>query len=81
MFQIKNKIIENVLDIANVYGIQNPKLAPLADVEIVKPKMPEIVMQAELTKMNAEGIQIFNIITERYYKKSDHHIYLFEWLK
>ena len=43
MFQIKNKIIENVLDIANVYGIQNPKLALLVAVEVINPKIPETV--------------------------------------
>ena len=51
----KVKIIENALDIANACGIQNPKVAPLAAVEVVNPKMPETVDAAELTKMNAEG--------------------------
>ena len=51
----KIKIIENALDIANACGIQNPKVAPLAAVEVVNPKMPATVDAAELTKMNAEG--------------------------
>ena len=51
----KVKIIENALDIANACGIQNPKVAPLAAVEVVNPKMPETVDAAELTKMNHEG--------------------------
>ena len=51
----KVKIIENALDIANACGIQNPKVAPLAAVEVVNPKMPETVDAAEFTKMNAEG--------------------------
>ena len=51
----KVKIIENALDIANACGIQNPKVAPLAAVEVVNPKMKETVEAAELTKMNAEG--------------------------
>ena len=51
----KVKIIENALDIANACGIQNPKVAPLAAVEVVNPKMPETVDAAELTKMNSEG--------------------------
>ena len=51
----KIKIIENALDIANACGIQNPKVAPLAAVEVVNPKMPETVDAAELTKMNSEG--------------------------
>ena len=51
----KVKIIENAIDIANACGIQNPKVAPLAAVEVVNPKMPETVDAAELTKMNHEG--------------------------
>ena len=51
----KVKIIENALDIANACGIKNPKVAPLAAVEVVNPKMPATVDAAELTKMNAEG--------------------------
>ena len=50
----KVKIIENAIDIANACGIQNPKVAPLAAVEVVNPKMPETVDAAELTKMNHE---------------------------
>ena len=51
----KVKIIENALDIANACGIENPKVAPLAAVEVVNPKMPATVDAAELTKMNQEG--------------------------
>ena len=51
----KVKIIENALDIAYASGIQNPKVAPLAAVEVVNPKMPETVDAAELTKKNAQG--------------------------
>ena len=51
----KIQIIENALEIANACGIQNPKVAPLAAVEVVNPKMPATVDAAELTKMNAEG--------------------------
>ena len=51
----KVKIIENALDIANACGIKNPKVAPLAAVEVVNPKMPATVEAAELTKMNEEG--------------------------
>ena len=51
----KVKIIENAIDIANACGIKNPKVAPLAAVEVVNPKMPETVDAAELTKMNHEG--------------------------
>ena len=51
----KVKIIENALEIANACGVENPKVAPLAAVEVVNPKMPATVDAAELTKMNAEG--------------------------
>ena len=51
----KVKIIKNALDIANACGVANPKVAPLAAVEVVNPKMPETVDAAELTKMNHEG--------------------------
>ena len=51
----KVKIIENAIEIANACGIQNPKVAPLAAVEVVNPKMPETVDAAELTKMNHGG--------------------------
>ena len=51
----KVKIIENALEIANAFGVENPKVAPLAAVEVVNPKMPATIDAAELTKMNAEG--------------------------
>ena len=51
----KVKIIENALEIANAFGVENPKVAPLAAVEVVNPKMPATKDAAELTKMNAEG--------------------------
>ena len=51
----KVKIIENALDIANACGVQNPKVAPLAAVEVLNPKMPATVDAVELTKMNEEG--------------------------
>ena len=51
----KVKIIENALEIANACGIKNPKVAPLAAVEVLNPKMPATVDAVELTKMNEEG--------------------------
>ena len=51
----KVKIIQNAIDIANACGIENPKVAPLAAVEVVNPKMPATVDAATLTKMNEEG--------------------------
>ena len=40
---------------AHACGIECPKGAPLAAVEVVNPKMPATVEAAELTKMNEEG--------------------------
>ena len=51
----KVNIIENTVEIVNACGIQNPKVAPLAAVEVVNPKMPATVEAAELAKMNEEG--------------------------
>ena len=51
----KVEIIENAVEVVNACGIENPKVAPLAAVEVVTPKMPETVDAAELTKMNEEG--------------------------
>lgn len=51
----KVHIIENTVEVAHACGIECPKVAPLAAVEVVNPKMPATVDAAELTKMNAEG--------------------------
>lgn len=51
----KVSIIKNTLEITKACGIENPKVAPLAAVEVVNPKMPATVEAAELTKMNQEG--------------------------
>ncbi len=51
----KVNIIENTIEICNACGIENPKVAPIAAVEVVNPKMPVTVEAAELTKMNEEG--------------------------
>jgi len=51
----KVNIIENTVEIVNACGIQNPKVAPLAAVEVVNPKMPATIEAAELMKMNEEG--------------------------
>lgn len=52
----KVHIIENTVKVAKACGISCPKVAPLAAVEVVNPKMPVTVEAAELTKMNEEGI-------------------------
>ncbi len=51
----KVNIINYTVDIAKACGIDCPKVAPLAAVEVVNPKMPVTVEAAELTKMNEEG--------------------------
>ena len=51
----KVNIINNTLPVARACGVECPKVAPLAAVEVVNPKMPVTVEAAELTKMNEEG--------------------------
>lgn len=51
----KVHIIENTVEICHACGIANPKVAPLAAVEVVNPKMPATVEAGELTKMCEEG--------------------------
>ena len=51
----KVNIIQNTLPVAKACGIDCPKIAPLAAVEVVNPKMPVTVEAAELTRMNEAG--------------------------
>ena len=51
----KVHIIENTVAVAHACGVECPKVAPLAAVEVVNPKMPCTVDAEELRKMNAEG--------------------------
>ncbi len=51
----KVHIINNTLPVCRACGIDTPKVAPLAAVEVVNPKMPVTVEAAELTRMCAEG--------------------------
>lgn len=51
----KVDIINNTVKVCNACGINNPKVAPLATVEVVNPKMPCTVEAGELTRMNEEG--------------------------
>lgn len=48
-------IINNTVEVAHACGIECPKVAPLAAVEVINPKMPATVEAGELTKMNEEG--------------------------
>lgn len=52
----KVHIINNTLEITTACGIEHPKVAPLAAVEVVNPKMPATVEAATLTQMNQEGV-------------------------
>ncbi|MCR5626362.1 MAG: phosphate butyryltransferase [Lachnospiraceae bacterium] len=51
----KVHIIENTVAVANACGINNPKVAALAAVEVVNPKMECTVEAGELSKMQDEG--------------------------
>ena len=51
----KANIIENTVPVCKACGIETPKVAPLAAVEVVNPKMPVTVEAAELTRMCNEG--------------------------
>ena len=51
----KKVIIEYTVDVARACGVDCPKVAPLAAVEVVNPKMPVTVEAAELTKMKNES--------------------------
>lgn len=51
----KVHIIENTVTVCHACGIDCPKVAPMAAVEVVNPKMPETVEAAELTQMNLDG--------------------------
>lgn len=51
----KVHIIENTIPVCKACGVDMPKVAPLAAVEVVNPKMPVTVEAAELTRMCNEG--------------------------
>lgn len=51
----KKQIIENAVQVANALGNDDPKVAMLAAVEKVNPKMQATVDAAELVRMNAAG--------------------------
>ena len=56
-------IIKNTVEVAQACGIACPKVAPVAAVEVVNPKMPVTVEAAELTRLNEEG-EIKNCIVD-----------------
>lgn len=51
----KKIIIEYAVEVARACGIEMPRVAPLAAVEVVNEKMPVTVEAAELTRMNEAG--------------------------
>ena len=51
----KVHIINNTVPVCKACGVAEPKVAPLAAVGVVNPKMPVTVEAAELTKMCEEG--------------------------
>ena len=51
----KEQIINYTVGVCNACGVVNPKVAPLAAVEVVNPKMPVTVEAEQLTKWNEEG--------------------------
>lgn len=59
----KKQIIENAVDVFLAMGYECPKVAVLAAVETVNPKMPETVDADLLKKMNQDGV-IKNCLVE-----------------
>ena len=51
----KIQLIDNAVEVAHACGVACPKVAPLAAVEVVNPKMPCTVDADELRRMNVEG--------------------------
>lgn len=59
----KKAIIDYTVEVARACGVDCPKVAPLAAVEVVNPKMPVTVEAAELTRLNEIG-EIKNCIVD-----------------
>ncbi|MCR5256209.1 MAG: phosphate butyryltransferase [Acetatifactor sp.] len=51
----KVAIINNTVPVAKACGVACPKVAPLAAVEVINPKMPVTVEAGQLTEMNEKG--------------------------
>lgn len=62
-FQEKVSILTNSIELFNRLGLNNPKIAIIAAVETVNPKMPATIDAALLTMMNRRG-QIKNCIID-----------------
>ncbi|MDR4888861.1 phosphate butyryltransferase [Fredinandcohnia sp. QZ13] len=61
--QEKMQILNNAVKVANSIGIDTPKVAPIAAVEMVNPAMQATLDAAALTQMNHRG-QIHNCIVD-----------------
>ncbi|MBE7120597.1 phosphate butyryltransferase [Bacillus cereus] len=59
----KAAIIQNTVEVAQAIGIELPKVAPIAAVEVVNPAMQATIDAAMLTQMNRRG-QIKNCIVD-----------------
>ena len=59
----KVELIQSSVELCEALGVKNPKIAPLAAIEFVNPKMPATVEADELTKMNDRG-EIKNCIVD-----------------
>jgi phosphate butyryltransferase len=59
----KTAIIQNTVEVAQAIGIDLPKVAPIAAVEVVNPAMQATIDAAMLTQMNRRG-QIKNCIVD-----------------
>jgi len=51
----KKQILENAVQVAHALGMELPKVAPVAAVEVVNPDMPATIDAALLSKMNDRG--------------------------
>ena len=51
----KVNIINNTVPVCRACGVEVPKIAPVAAVEVVNPKMPATIEAAELTRLCEEG--------------------------
>ena len=61
--EAKKQIINYAVDVARACGVETPKVAPLAAVEVVNPKMQNTVDADELRKLNEAG-EIKNCIVD-----------------
>lgn len=61
--KVKAEIVQNAVNVANSLGVEMPKVAPLAAVEVINPDMQATLDAAALVQMSARG-QIKNCIID-----------------